>query len=206
MRDHCAHNVLMSKNREIPRGKSAPESLLRQCDHPDCYESGEFRAPKVRILEKGSPEDYQWFCLAHVREFNKAWNFFDGMTDDEVLRYKDEDITGHRPTWKMGSRTAGSRPEYRYEDPFEFRDEMGAGDKDSNGNGHGPGPKIDKKERDALAVLNLKPGSSLDDIKRRHKELAKKYHPDIRGGDKKAEEILKNINQAYTHLRSCGNS
>ena len=201
-----AHNNAMSKQREIPLDDPSPESFRRQCDHVDCYEAGEYRAPKTRILEKGNPEDYQWLCLAHVREFNKSWNFFDGMSDDEVLRYKDEDITGHRPTWKMGSRTARPRPDARFDDPFGFRDDMGASKKSSNNNGHGPTPEIDKKERDALAVLNLKPGSSLDDIKRRHKELAKKYHPDIRGGDKKAEEILKNINQAYTHLRSCGNS
>lgn len=201
-----AHNNLMSKNREIPLGDDTPEPLHRQCDHVDCFEVGEFRAPKARLLDRGNPADYQWFCLAHIREFNKSWNFFDGMSDEEVLRYKDEDITGHRPTWKLGSRTASPRDEYRYHDPFNFRDDMGTSDKTSEksrANGH---PEMDPKEREALAVLNLQPGSSLEQIKRRHKELAKKYHPDIRGGDKKAEEILKNINQAYTHLRSCANS
>jgi curved DNA-binding protein CbpA len=182
-----------------------PSSLFRECEHLDCHEAGEFRAPKSRLLDRGNPEDYQWFCLAHIREFNKSWNFFDGMSDDEVLRYKDEDITGHRPTWKMGSRTAKSRHDFNYDDPFDFGEEMGTKDSSRN-NGKSDAPPIDKQERDALAVLNLRPGSSLNDIKRRHKELAKKYHPDIRGGDKKAEEILKNINQAYTHLRSCANS
>ncbi len=178
---------------------------LRQCDHRDCHEPGEFRAPKTRLLDRGDPEDYQWFCLNHVREFNKSWNFFDGMSDDEVLRYKDEDITGHRPTWKMGSRTAKPRQHFNYDDPFDFQRDMG-GDSHTEQNGHGAKPAVDQKELDALAILNLEPGCSLQEIKRRHNELAKKYHPDIRGGDKKAEEILKNINQAYTHLRSCANS
>lgn len=128
------------------------------------------------------------------------------MTDEEVLRYKDEDITGHRPTWKLGSRTASPRKDTRYQDPFNFREEMGGDDHAANGNGSNGKVAIDPKEREALAILNLQPGSTLEEIKRRHKELAKKYHPDIRGGDKKAEEILKNINQAYTHLRTCGNS
>ncbi|MZR29284.1 J domain-containing protein [Sneathiella litorea] len=196
----------MSKNREIPLGESASEPLHRQCDHSDCFEAGEYRAPKARLLDRGKPTDYQWFCLGHIREFNKSWNFFDGMTAEEVLRYKDEDITGHRPTWKLGTRTASGRKEYRYDDPFDFRDDMGASEEASakaKANGKAP---IDPKEREALAVLNLQPGCDLDQIKRRHKELAKKYHPDIRGGDKEAEEILKNINQAYTLLRSCANS
>jgi len=62
---------------------------------------------------------------------------------------------------------------------------------------------IDEEHRAALATLDLKPGSTLLEIKRRRKELAKKFHPDKRGGDKQAEEILKTINQAYTHLLSC---
>ncbi|TNE36603.1 MAG: molecular chaperone DnaJ [Alphaproteobacteria bacterium] len=196
----------MSKNQEIPLNGSPSGAFHRECAHPDCHEIGEFRAPKSRLLDRGKPADYQWFCLPHIREFNKSWNFFDGMSDEEVLRYKEEDITGHRPTWAMGSRTAGARREYRYDDPFDFRHEMGKEEVKSSRSAHEKPPEISEKEREALAVLNLEPGSSLADIKRRHKELAKKYHPDMRGGDKKAEEILKNINQAYTHLRSCGNS
>lgn len=200
------HNNLMSKNKEIPLGGDAPEPLHRQCEHVDCFEAGEYRAPKARLLDRGKPADYQWFCLAHIREFNKSWNFFAGMSDDEILRYKDEDITGHRPTWKLGARTASPRKDFRYDDPFDFREDMDAtGEASASGQNNGK-VAIDPKEREALAILNLQPGSSLEQIKRRHKELAKKYHPDIRGGDKTAEEILKNINQAYTHLRSCANS
>mgnify|MGYP001795190373 CR=1 FL=1 len=200
------HNCPMSKNRELPLDDDAPETFHRQCEHADCFETGEFRAPKARLLDRGNPADYQWFCLAHIREFNKSWNFFDGMSAEEVLRYKDEDITGHRPTWKLGSRTASPRDEYRYHDPFNFRDDMGASEKASAKSRANDHPETDPKEREALAVLNLQPGCSLEQIKRRHKVLAKKYHPDIRGGDKSAEDILKNINQAYTHLRSCANS
>lgn len=178
------------------------------CDSDGCFEAGEFRAPKSRLVDRGERDDFYWFCLRHVREFNKSWNFFDGMSDGEVLRYKDEDITGHRPTWKLGSRTGGARREYKYDDPFDFRQETGAGDnnnKNGQQNSHDR-HNIDSEQREALATLNLEPGSSLKDIKRRHKELAKIYHPDIRGGDKEAEEILKTINQAYTHLLSCANS
>lgn len=176
-----------------------------RCDSEDCFEPGEFRAPKSRLTDRGDPGDYFWFCLKHIREFNKSWNFFDGMSDGEVLKYKDEDITGHRPTWKLGARTSGDRREYRYDDPFDFRKETNSdhADNKSNQKETTDNSALDSQQREAFATLNLQPGCSLKDIKRRHKELVKIYHPDIRGGDKQSEEILKTINQAYTQLLSC---
>jgi hypothetical protein len=52
----------------------------------------------------------------------------------------------------------------------------------------------------ALAILDLKPGATEKEIKARYKELAKRHHPDRNGGDRAAEERLKEINQAYTVL------
>ncbi|WP_025898088.1 J domain-containing protein [Sneathiella glossodoripedis] len=179
----------------------------RGCAHESCEEVGEYKAPKSRMLDRGSPDDYQWFCLKHIREFNKKWNFFDGMSDDEVLKYKDEDITGHRPTWQLGARTGRPKADFRYDDPFEFQKDGEFGKfskKNSRKSQTGKDASfIDEAHKQALATLNLKPGCSISEIKKRRNELAKKFHPDIRGGDKQAEEILKNINQAYTHLLSC---
>jgi len=189
--------------------RTSPSGTARACDRGDCGSEGEFRAPKSRMMDRGGPEDYRWFCLQHIREFNKSWNFFDGMSDDEVLKYKDEDITGHRPTWKLGSRTATAKRKTRFDDPFDFQRDGGFGnhsEKTSRSQKPAEGVIIDEEHRSALATLDLKPGSTLLEIKRRRKELAKKFHPDIRGGDKQAEEILKNINQAYTHLLSCTSS
>ena len=167
----------MSKNRDIPLGEHSSEPIHRQCDHVDCFEPGEYRAPKTRLLDRGKPTDYQWLCLAHIREFNKSWNFFDGMSDEEILQYKDEDITGHRPTWKLGTRTASPSREYRYNDPFDFREDMGASEEGSAKTRMNGQMATDPKEREALAILNLQPGCSLEQIKCRHKELAKKIPP-----------------------------
>ncbi|MEH6476685.1 MAG: J domain-containing protein [Sneathiella sp.] len=186
--------------------KRNPSELDRACDHDDCNAEGEFRAPKLRMMDRGGPGDYRWFCLKHIREFNKSWNFFDGMSDNEVLKYKDEDITGHRPTWKLGTRTSTENRKTRYDDPFDFQRDGGFGNQsDTKSRDHKTteGVIIDEEHRAALATMDLKPGSTLLEIKRRRKELAKKFHPDKRGGDKQAEEILKTINQAYTHLLSC---
>ncbi|WP_169567695.1 J domain-containing protein [Sneathiella limimaris] len=186
--------------------KKSGQEAMRLCAKDGCPEPGEFRAPKSRLMDRGSDNDYQWLCLAHIREFNKNWNFFDGMSDDEVLHYKTEDITGHRPTWKLGSRAGRPKADVHYDDPFEFQRDGEFGEyanrrqqhQDTNGT-----ENLDEAHRQALATLNLEPGCTIADIKKRRNELAKKFHPDIRGGDKQAEEILKTINQAYTHLLSC---
>ncbi len=42
---------------------------------------------------------------------------------------------------------------------------------------------------------------SLEAVKSRYKELAKRHHPDANGGDRAAEERLKTINLAYAAVR-----
>ena len=65
------------------------------------------KAPKGRGREK----DYWHFCIDHVREYNASYNYFAGMSDDEVLAYQKDALTGHRPTWKMGT---GKRRQARF--------------------------------------------------------------------------------------------
>ena len=56
--------------------------------------------------------------------------------------------------------------------------------------------------REPLATLGLSWPTTLDAVKTRYKELAKRHHPDANGGDRAAEERLKTINLAYAALRS----
>ena len=56
--------------------------------------------------------------------------------------------------------------------------------------------------REPLATLGLSWPTTLDAVKTRYKELAKRHHPDVHGGDRAAEERLKTINLAYAALRS----
>ena len=55
--------------------------------------------------------------------------------------------------------------------------------------------------REPLATLGLTWPVTLDAVKLRYKELAKRHHPDANGGDRAAEERLKTINLAYAALR-----
>ena len=56
--------------------------------------------------------------------------------------------------------------------------------------------------REPLATLGLSWPTTLDAVKTRYKELAKRHHPDANGGDRAAEERLKTLNLAYAAVRS----
>jgi curved DNA-binding protein len=49
-------------------------------------------------------------------------------------------------------------------------------------------------------ILGIKPGASEKEIKAAYKKQAKKFHPDVNGGDKTAEAKFKEVNQAYQEL------
>ena len=53
-----------------------------------------------------------------------------------------------------------------------------------------------------IFFLGLEIPDSKGEVKAKWKLLAKRYHPDKNGGDKKAEEMLKKINEAYETIMS----
>lgn len=174
----------------------AETAFGRRCDHPGCEGGGDYRAPRTREPHDG----HFWFCLAHVRDYNAAWDFFAGMDAEEVDRYQRANAFGQRPTWRMGDAKDVLHPSW-------VRDDMGLlGELGFKfGRQAPPPPPIDPRQRDALAMLDLPPEASLQDIRGRYKELVKRYHPDANGGDKAAEERLKSINLAYSYLLHSAN-
>lgn len=172
---------------------------LRPCDHQDCLEVGTFRAPRSRNLK-----DYFWFCLAHVRAYNAAWDYYRGMSQDEIEFCRRADVVGWRPSWPLG-RGSGA---YRL-DADSLRAALGAWFDEEDIPGFGGAPPARPRppltpEEEALAVLDLQIGVTADELKARYKALVKRHHPDANGGDKAAEERLKLINQAYTFLKTQG--
>jgi hypothetical protein len=181
---------------------------LPGCEWPRCGAPATHRAPKGRLRAN----EYWRFCLEHVREYNNSYNFFAGMSDDAIAKYQKEDLTGHRPTWKMGtiggprggsrrsSRGFRSRP-WAADDPFGLFDGMAGG---GHARPSAEGRKILNAQRRALEVLGLEADAKRADIKARFKVLVKRHHPDANGGDRASEERLREIIQAYNYLKSAG--
>lgn len=179
IREHERQEALRLK----PAGGPQAE---RCCAWPGCDECGVYRAP----LARDRLREFQYFCLDHVRAFNSQWNFFAGMSPEEIEAHQRADVTWHRPTWRFGTMPG---PEQRW------RDVLGLFGEEAELR-RPPARPATKAER-MMAVLALEVGFTLDELKARFKVLAKEHHPDLHGGDKAAEERLKLIIEAYTYLR-----
>lgn len=138
---------------------------------------------------------YFCFCLDHVREYNATYNYFNGMSDEAVLRYQKDALTGHRPTWTMGAgRQSGNGADAR--DPFNMHGSGRTGPQAARQ------PKHGVAARKALNSLGLDDEAEKADIKARYKDLVKRLHPDANGGDRSNEDRLREIINAYNVLRT----
>jgi len=202
------NSPLFDRIRVKPDQDRALNAELPPCQWPGCDAPASHRAPKGRLRAN----EYWRFCLGHVREYNNSYNFFAGMSEDAIARYQKEAITGHRPTWKMGSiggqRAAGRgrggfRTDWETDDPFSLFGEAGAR-WSAQARRVGGGRTVFNAQRRALGVLGLEADAKRTDIKSRFKVLVKRHHPDANGGDRTSEARLREIIQAYNYLKSAG--
>jgi DnaJ-domain-containing protein 1 len=172
------------------------EPQVRLCEFPGCDEPASHRAPRT-------PTDlrtYRWFCLGHVRDYNRSWNFFEGWNQGDIERFQRDDMTGHRPTWPFGQKGEHDRDDL--EAVFHaFKHEWFGEGPDANGSQRKSANGGSDERRDALALLNLAPPFDLSELKQRYKSLVKQHHPDANGGSRESEELLKRINHAYNYLK-----
>ena len=157
----------------------------RLCEKEGCEHAGDFRAPKNSRTLK----EYYWFCLDHIREYNKAWDFYRGMSLEEIEKSRVSDITWNRPSWPVGHwRTLLENA--RYLDginPF-----LKATPRP---------PSCPPEVQKALGTLTLTLPLTMETLKIQYKKLAKLHHPDLNAGDKEAEERLKDVNEAYSVVK-----
>ena len=161
------------------------------CEWKNCKKIGIYKAP----LEKDNSKKHKWLCEKHIKLFNKSWNYFEGMSQNEIENFLKSDVTWHKPTKSFGS----SENFFRIlwvnaldDKPGIFKDSIFKNFKKS---------KLSDKDRDALKILGLKNDTNWSDIQKRFKMLVKKYHPDKNRGSRKYEDVLKKITLAYSQLR-----
>lgn len=167
-----------------------------RCDWPDCNEEASYPAP-AGPREEGRRQ----FCYEHVRQYNRSYNYFEGMSEDDAEQFRRAAQTGHRPTWAMGARRArGSKPEdWQFQDPLELMAHAGY----VPGEAQGPS-RVTSGQKRALTVLDLPETANGEDVKKRFKNLVKQYHPDANGGDRLHEEQLQSVIQAHDYLKASG--
>ena len=160
------------------------------CAAAGCGEPAAYRAPRSR--ERLA--DYMWLCLEHVRAYNKAWDYYAGMSVAEIEAHVRADTTWRRPSWPFGTGHEEGRANPR--DPFD----LFPGEQRAAHDGSERLSPADAAEKQALDVMNLSPPVTAETVKLRYKELVKQLHPDVNGGDRRAEERLKLVNDAYRTL------
>ena len=175
------------------------EGAQARCSVRGCRDPGEFRAP-LTPGDFDGPGTWQWLCLEHVREHNARYNFFEGMSPDEIEAAQSP-IAG----WERATRVfahAGSDPGPAWR---EFADPI-----DAIAARYRPEARrqaIDRftaKERDALAELDLTDDTDLHRVRKRYSELVRRYHPDRNGGDRSHETKLIRVIEAWQTLKGAG--
>jgi hypothetical protein len=173
------------------------------CAWPGCKRPGTHKAPRGRQFEG----QYLDFCLDHVRDYNKAYNFFQGLDDDAVSDILKDAITGHRPTWKLGENSWASAKTGRKgaaRGPDDFADPFDLFDGTRRPERARPARTARNAELKALHSLGLDENASPGEVKSRYKALVKRLHPDANGGSRDTEDKLREVIQAYDYLCSSG--
>jgi len=184
------------------------ESQGRACNWPGCDECGEFRAPGVRPAGFDGPGEWRWFCLDHVREFNAGYDYFDGMSPEEVLRAQSP-IHGWERESRAFNPAAGvdGMPRWAdFADPLDaigsrakaFRKQAASADRAQS---RADGLPVTWEERRALEVLGLGLDADRKAVRRRYTEMLRRFHPDHNGGDRRHEARLQGVVEAYQVLR-----
>ncbi len=162
------------------------------CEWENCKLAGRFKAP----LEKDNSKNYKWLCEEHIKLFNSNWNYFEGMTQNEIEYFVKSDLTWHRPTQQFGSSDNFFNILWNnaLNDKFNFFKE----EKATNGLKN---RKLTERDKDAFAIMGLDLNADWSMIKKKFKTLVKKFHPDKNSGNRQFEDKLKKITLAYNHLK-----
>ena len=162
------------------------------CQWNKCRNVGKYRAP----TERDNIKNFKWLCEKHIVLFNKNWNYFEGMSENEIQKFIKSDLTWHRPTQKFGASDNFFNILWNnaLNDKFNFFfKENNSINKKIN--------SLSEKDKDALKIMELELSADWLAIQKKFKTLVKKFHPDKHAGNKQYEDKLKKITLAYSHLK-----
>lgn len=160
------------------------------CCFKGCSAQGDYPAPKSR----NNPKEKYYFCIDHIKVYNKSWDFFSGMGQSEIEGFYNDSVTGHRRTFRRNSNFKSYSADDLREEVFREFNFAGANKKSNR--------DIPDCEMKYIKILGLVHPVTMKDIKDKYKILAKKYHPDVIGSG--SEDRFKEVTEAYNYLKSCG--
>lgn len=177
----------------------------RTCAHPLCAEAGEFRAPGNRGHGFDGPGEWQWLCLEHVREFNAGYDWFEGMSADEIYAAQSP-ASGWRtesPGFRANAGVDGMPRWADYDDPLDAIAARASGIRSRARREAEMAMDGRFSREEAMALEELGLGTDVDRarLRRRYSELVRRYHPDRNGGDRRHEAQLNKVVEAYQTLR-----
>ena len=157
--------------------------LTKYCEWHNCEKKGEYKAPtsreKLRV--------FRFFCLKHIKEYNKAWDYFKGRTSDEIYDEVSNDPYWHRKTSKKVNK-------FKIEDRLNLFD-YNKKKCELNFNKY---KSIDSKFESSLQILDIQKFCNINQLKKQYKKMVKKFHPDLNGSGSN-EKIIK-LNEAYSSI------
>ena len=174
------------------------EGARARCAVPGCAAPGEFKAP-LQPANFDGPGSWRFLCLDHVREHNSKYNFFDGMSPEEISEAQSP-LAG----WDRATRTFaanGADPPPRWSDFVDPLEAISGRFGKIGEHRAGALSRFSKAERRALAVLGLGEDADRHKLRQSYSHLVRRYHPDKNGGDRSHERRLGEVIEAYQLLR-----
>ena len=171
------------------------------CAIAGCAAVGEFRAPDPDGNAPGpnGPGDWRFLCLDHVRAFNGGYNYFNGMSPDEI-----EDRQSVYGGWERETRAFASNgdPAPRWGDFADPLDAIGARFRRRTVEARADGRPLSDADRRNLKTLGLPVDADRRKLRTRYTELVRRFHPDHNGGDRSHEKALQTVIEAYANLKA----
>ena len=171
------------------------EGARAHCAVPGCRAPGEFKAP-LQSANFDGPGAWRFLCLDHVREHNARYNFFDGMSPDEISQAQSPLAGWERPSRKFAANGADPPPSWS-----DFADPLDAISTRFRHVRERQPSRFSRAEQRALSVLGLGEDADRHAMRQRYSSLVRRYHPDKNGGDRSHEGRLREVIEAYQLLR-----
>ncbi len=195
-----------------PGGRQKGGKISRVCESKGCDAAGNCKAPKPYAArevpvpgKKQKSEDHHWFCKRHAAEYNKTYDFFDGMTEAEIGAFQASAHYGHQKTWKLGGGPVGGK---NAGSPMSARTRAGRSwilDENAKSSGDGDaGRRLTRLQVRALEEMDLPKTATPKDVRAQYGKLIKRYHPDSNDGDRSMEARLDVVIKAFKALKSTG--